>query len=150
MERRKLELSKLDDIIAEVERLQSGGYEKAGNWDLQQICDHLSYFVRGSLEGFADKVPWFVRMFVGKPLLKKLLRGEPVKPGFPIPEELVPKPGGEEGEAIKQLQELQERFKTATVLQPSPFFGKLTKEQGQKMHILHCEHHLSFLVPRVR
>lgn len=146
MQRRKLNLNSLEEIIADVERLQNGGYEKAGNWDLQQVCDHLAYFVRGSLEGYPDKVPWFVRVFVGKRLLKKLLRGEPIQAGFPIPEKLVPKVGGDEGEAVKQFQELLERLKTQTELHPSPFFGTLTKEQWLKLHTLHCNHHLSFLV----
>jgi hypothetical protein len=147
MERRELKLTGLDELMAEVARLHSGGYEKAGNWDLAQVCDHLAYFVRGSLEGFGDKVPWFVRMFVGRRLLKKLLRGEPIRAGYPIPDKMVPKAGGDEGEAATQLQALLERLKTQTEVYPSPFFGTLSKAQWLKLHTLHCNHHLSFLVP---
>ena len=132
MERRELKLTSLDEIMAEVAQLQGGGYEKAGNWDLAQVCDHLAYFVR---------------MFVGKRLVKKLLRGKPIRAGYPIPDKLAPTAGGDEAEAVKQLQELLERLKTQTKVYPSPFFGTLTKAQWLKLHTLHCNHHLSFLVP---
>ncbi len=148
MTRRELNLNSIDEIIAEVGRLQSGGYEKAGNWDLQQICDHLSYYVRGTLEGFSEKAPWLVRMFTGRRRLKKLLRGEPIPAGIPIPEKLIPLAGGDEGKAAAQLQGLLERLKTQTKVYPSPLFGTLTKEQWLKLHTLHCNHHLSFLAPK--
>ncbi|MBN1846085.1 MAG: DUF1569 domain-containing protein [Sedimentisphaerales bacterium] len=147
MTRRQLHLSSLDDIIAELDRLAGGGYEKAGQWDLAQVCDHLAYFVRGSLEGFADKVPWFVRVFVGRRLLHKLLQGEPIPEGIAIPDKLVPPPGGDAAAAVQGLKDLLERLKVQPQLHPSPFFGTLTRDQWLKLHILHANHHLSFLTP---
>ena len=73
MDRRELDFSTYNDVIAELDSLQSTGYQQLGQWTLGQICRHLSYYLRGSLEGFVFKLPWVVRKFVGRPLLKRVL-----------------------------------------------------------------------------
>ena len=58
MARREIAFLELGEICGELDRLYDGGYEKQGNWDLAQICDHCGYFVEGCLEGFGEKFPW--------------------------------------------------------------------------------------------
>ena len=48
-----------------------------------------------------------------------------------------------------RLRAVVERFKGHSgPLHPSPAFGRLTPEQWREVHLWHCEHHLSFLLPR--
>ncbi|MCP4512885.1 MAG: DUF1569 domain-containing protein [Fuerstiella sp.] len=61
---------------------------------------------------------------------------------------MVPKPGGDDTEAVKKLTGLLERLKAQETLHPSPFFGKLTRQQWLQLHLGHCSHHLGFLVPK--
>ena len=80
MPRRQLQFNDLDAVIADLDHLNQAGYDLQGNWDLAQICDHLAYFIRGSLEGYApeDKPPWLIRFLFAKPMLKKIMRRQPV------------------------------------------------------------------------
>ena len=45
MGQRQLTFKDVSEVLAEVDRLHRGGYEKLGQWDLAQVCDHLRYFV---------------------------------------------------------------------------------------------------------
>jgi len=33
-------------------------------------------------------------------------------------------------------------------MQPSPLFGKMTRDQWTDLHLIHASHHLSFLLPK--
>lgn len=41
MPRRTLNLATLDDVAAEIDRLQRDGYSPTGKWNLSQICDRF-------------------------------------------------------------------------------------------------------------
>src|SRR5205823_8984937 len=63
MKRRALDFRTIDEAVAEIDRLQKGGYEKGANWSLGQICNHAAIFVRGSIDGFTGPPPpWFIRI----------------------------------------------------------------------------------------
>ena len=151
MTRRELEFTDLDAVIADVDHLHHAGYDQQGNWDLAQICDHLGYFIRGSLEGYPpeDKPPWLIRVLMAKPLLKKIMRREPFPENIRQPERLLPRPGQDQQTAVEALKTLIQRFQSTD--QPphrSPFFGPLTREQALTLHLVHCAHHLGFLQPK--
>jgi len=44
MDRRQINFCELDEVVADVEHLLSVDYQRAGNWTLGQICDHLAIF----------------------------------------------------------------------------------------------------------
>lgn len=148
MAKRELKFNSLDEVLADIDQLHSRGYEKAGQWDLAQICWHLSVFVRGAVEGFELQAPWIIRVLLGRRMLKKILSGQVMKEGIEIPD--VFRPGEELDEAaeIATFKELIERFKKAEVLHPSGFFGKLTRDQWTQLTLHHCGHHLGFLVAK--
>ena len=55
----------------------------------------------------------------------------------------------DEGEGIERLRQAIERFHCHQgEYQTHMVFGKLTREQWTHQQLWHCEHHLSFLLPK--
>lgn len=147
--RRRLWFDRPDDIVADVEHLLAGGYEPTGNWTLSQVCDHLSIFFRGSLDGFEGRLPWVVRFFLGKPILWIIYARRGMPAGVKAPRVFLPGEPAEDAAAAETLIELARRFRDHDgPLQPSPLFGRLSKKQWDRLHRIHAAHHLSFLVAK--
>lgn len=71
-----------------------------------------------------------------------------MKTGVTTPQNPLPIPEGDEAAAADRLKQLVDRFQSSTgELRPSPFFGALTRQQSNDLHLIHCAHHLSFLLP---
>lgn len=152
-ERRPLKFDRLSDVVADAESLQARGYQKAGQWDLAQVCNHLAEWMRYPIDGFPPApfpvrvVLWTMRKTMGKRMLKGILENG-FKPGGPTAPQSVQQPGGDEKAAISKLRDAVARFESyAGPLHPSPLFGDLDKETATKLQLAHCAHHLSFLVP---
>ena len=154
-ERRTLTFATLREAVADAENLLAVGYEKAGNWDLAQVCGHLSEWLRFPIDGF-PKVPlllrpvlWMVRLTIGKKMRAKVLANG-FQPGTQTMAETVPAAGGSsDAAAVAKLKEIAERFEAhAGPIHPSPLFGSMTKDEARALHLKHCEHHLSFLIPK--
>jgi hypothetical protein len=153
IERRKLSFTSLDEVVPDAENLLAKGYERAGNWDLAQVCSHLADWMRFPIDGF--EVPLFIRPFlwmmkvtVGKAKLRKYL-AEGMPAGKPTMPSTVAVSGGDPAAAIAKLKESVERFKAHTgPIHPSPLFGAMDKDTAMRLQLVHCAHHLSFLVPR--
>ncbi|MBN9121640.1 MAG: DUF1569 domain-containing protein [Planctomycetes bacterium] len=154
VERRKLTFATLDDAVRDAENLVAKGYDKAGNWDLAQVGSHLTEWMRFPLDGF-PKVPlllrpmfWLLRTAVGKKIRAKVL-AEGFSTGGRTMPQTVFSPGGDAPAAVAKLKETAERFRAHTgPVHPSPLFGAMTKDEALQLQLKHCEHHLSFLVPR--
>jgi hypothetical protein len=146
-ERRKLAFQDLDQLVAELQRLCQHGYRPAGQWSLSQICDHLAIFVRGSLSEFKTLLPWPIRFFVGKPLLRKILRNRSMHPGTRVPAVLLPGKPRDDAAAVADLVQLLRQFRDHRgPLRANPLFGELSPEQWTQLHLIHAAHHLSFLL----
>jgi hypothetical protein len=148
MQRRTLRLVDFPAVLAEVERL-AAGYDRAGIWTLAQMCHHLARVIELSLDGFPGRMPWVMRLGARWLVLPRILRHQVFQRRFPAPDYLQPPDGAEDRQGIERLRSVVERFLEHTgPLQPSPIFGALTPEQWREVHLWHCEHHLSFLIPR--
>jgi Protein of unknown function (DUF1569) len=154
-QRRVLQFNDLDEVVRDAENLQAKGYEKVGNWDLAQVCGHLAEWLRFPVEGF-PKAPapiravfWVLRKTVGRKKLLTYIDTRSFPAGKPTMPQTVPLPGGDPREAIGKLKTSVERLKLymGTIV-PSPLFGPMTKEEAVRMQLVHCAHHLSFLVPK--
>jgi hypothetical protein len=149
-----LSFASLDEVVADAENLQAKGYERAGNWDLAQVCSHLAEWMRFPVEGF-PKMPlvlrpvfWLVRATVGKKMRVKIM-AEGFSPGGRTMPQTVAQPGGDPAAAVAKLKDAAERFKAhAGEIHPSPLFGAMTKDEALQLQLRHCAHHLSFLVPK--
>jgi hypothetical protein len=153
--RRELKFDSLDDVVRDAEHLLAVGYDKAGNWSLAQCCGHLANWFRYQTDGFPPAplllrpVFWVIRNTVGKSMARKMLAGGTMKPGMPTIPQSVVQPGGDDAAAVAELRETIRRWRDyAGPLHPSPLFGGNSKDNWLKGHLIHCAHHLSFLIPK--
>ena len=152
-ERRKLAFAALADVVADAEMLLAKGYDRAGNWDLAQVCGHLADWMRFPMDGF-PKLPLLlrpvfaaVRVTIGKKIRNKII-AEGFSAGSRTMPQTVPPPGND-AVAVAKLKETAERFQAFTgPIHPSPLFGAMDKDEALRLQLRHCEHHLGFLVPR--
>ncbi len=153
--RRDLQFATLDDITRDVENLHAAGYEKTGKWDLAQICNHCALWLKYPMDGFPP-LPWFMKpvfWIVKRTVLPKFERQVREEKKMPTGMSTAPMtvfPAGEdEAKAVALLREQVERMKTFEgPWQPSPLRGVLPKDDQVNSALVHCAHHLSFLVPR--
>jgi hypothetical protein len=146
--RRTLTFTTLDDILADLERLEKAKLRTLGNWSSGQVLMHLSVPIEWCLDGAKVRAPWYIRVF-GWFVKNRFLRN-PMPAGFALPEAtaayLVPgETSWEDG--LRILRAAIQRLKTETQRHPSPFLGVLTREQWDQLHCRHAELHLSFLIP---
>lgn len=155
VQRRELTFASFDEVLADAENLLVRGYEKAGNWDLAQVSNHLSEWLRYQLDGYprapllARPLFWMYRNTLGKSVARKMMAGGKIQEGIPTIPQSVSAPGGDDAAAVAKLREMMARWQAHTgPLQASPLFGRLTRDEWIQVQLIHCAHHLSFLVPR--
>ncbi|MBA4065248.1 MAG: hypothetical protein C0501_16355 [Isosphaera sp.] len=153
--RRKLTFATLDEAVADAENLLARGYDRAGNWDLAQCCGHLAEWMRFPMDGFPRQwVPvrvlfWALRNTIGRRTLRKMLATGGMPAGAPTLKQTVPPPGGDAAGAVAELRRTAGRMAAhPDPPKPSPLLGALTRDEWFRVNLLHCAHHLSFLVPR--
>jgi len=154
-QRRPLVFNDLDEIVPDAENLLARGYEKAGNWDLAQVCGHVAEWLRFPVEGF-PKAPapiramlWVMRKTIGRKKFLGYITERTFPAGKPTMPQSVPPPGGDPREAIEKMRRSVNGLKeyTGTIV-PSPLFGAMTKDEAVRMQLVHAAHHLSFLIPK--
>jgi hypothetical protein len=149
MERRTLRLPTYDAVLADAESLLASGYDRAGTWSLGQACHHLAAAMERSLDGFPSRLPWPVRLLARWFVLGRMLRHRVFRRTIAAPPYMQPPAAADDRAGLGRLRAAVERLKGhAGPLQPSPIFGRLSPEQWREVHLWHCEHHLSFLLPR--
>ncbi len=149
MPRRALRFEDLGQVAEEVKRLRRGGYVRAGKWGLAQVCEHLALALEAMMTGFPRPFPWWVR-WLGGPVVRAWVFATGRFPaGLPTPAGVAPAADVDEGAAIHHLLEALERFtRFDGPLAPHPAFGRLSRRQWERLHLIHCAHHLSFLLPQ--
>ncbi len=150
MQRRKLDFHDFDAPVIEVDWLQRGGYQRAGSWDLAQICEHLAIVMEGSLDGFAfPPAPWFWRRVLGPVLVRMTVWTRWIPQGLPAPDpSFLPRGEASVSEARQRFERALERVRNHTgEFVPHPVLGRLKSEHWRQVHLIHAAYHLSFLVP---
>lgn len=150
--RRTLHFAILREAIADAECMLVTEYQREGQWDLAQICDHLAAWMTFPMDGFPRApIPmrmllWGLRNTVGRRELERVLSHKQMTVGAPtFRTTVMPANRGAVG-AIKRLKRIVTKFETYPgPLHPSPLYGQLTHEQWCGLHLIHCAHHLSFL-----
>lgn len=142
----ELALPNFDAVLAKVDRLQRSGYTAKGRWNLGQICDHLSFFIEGTLDGHSYKAPWLLKVLVGRMVLKRILSQKKMKAGVLTPQKPLPDPSIDQAASIARFKHAVKRLNEHTgAMHDSPFFGHLTPEQWRELHLIHANHHLAYL-----
>ena len=134
MKRRAVQFATLDEILDDVRHLHEVGYDRAGNWSLGQICMHLSYGIDMSIE---VRIPrWFQRLYVACFFRLMFLGTIGNALGLRLPTGAPPKGPTDDDVGIARLEKEIARLKASE------------NEPLTRLHLFHCGHHLSFLIPR--
>jgi hypothetical protein len=149
LEPRRLRFDDFDEIPKEADRLLVQGYDKAGDWDLSQVCSHLADALTSSVTtGVKPMVSLPVRWYIKWRYLEKVLRSGRLPRGVKAPEGLRSPQTGDATAAVERLREAVAKFKSHQgKVHPHPYFGRLNREQARQFHLIHCAHHFSFLIP---
>jgi hypothetical protein len=148
--RRSLTFASLDEVMPDVDRLLEG-HTTVGRWSLGQICNHLAGALRGSVKGIRFRAPWLIRQTVGRLARQRVLKSGRMATGVKIPEEFTPRPGLDaraEAEALRSALRLFNEH--SGPMAEHPFFGALSRAEWDRLHCIHCAHHLSFALPEDR
>ena len=142
-----LRFDTVDAMLADADRLRAG-YERAGQWDLGMVLDHLTKSMLAPLAPGQRDVPWPVSA-IGRVLVRGLVRrGRYPRVKFPVLPALRPTPGIDVDAARAAFGAAAERVRDLpgeTVACPP--IGTLATSDFRGLHLVHGAHHLSFLRP---
>jgi hypothetical protein len=149
MQRRSLRFDDFEQVLRDVEHLLGAGYERAGNWNLSQVCHHLAIVIGHSMDGFPKLLPWPIRLIARHFVLRKVLCHQVFRRRVPAAAALLPPDSEDALTSVARLRKSIDRFNAHQgPMAASPAFGPLTPHQWREVHLWHCEHHLSFLLPK--
>ncbi len=154
MERRDIALTNFEEVLAEIDRLHTHGYLTTGNWNLQQILQHLRFTIEGATQEKNLGIPTWLQWIFRKVFLKSILSGHTMRAGFKTAPALMPeksdaKPCSEEEKCeVEKFRSCIETFLSHSGQYcRNAAFGMLTREEWQKLQLNHANLHLSFLIP---
>lgn len=149
-ERRKLSFQNFEEVRSDVELLQHG-YHQTGNWNLSQICDHLRIVMNSSMNEMDIGIPKFVRWFIKQLVLKKILQSKKMATGIKLKKDwnlTPPKLEKDDPKFVHDFLACLAAFQHhPEEYCPHVAFGTLSRTEWQQLQLIHCSHHLSFLVP---
>jgi hypothetical protein len=147
--RPELRFATFDELLADVDRLRSGPYDKAGKWDLGMILDHLARMMNVPFTDGLRSMPWpagAVARFVIHLMVK---RNKYPSIRFHAPRAIRPSPNADVDTAYTSLKEAIDRVKAVTGETITvPPFGVMPTADFIGLQLLHAAHHLSFLKPQ--
>jgi hypothetical protein len=147
--RRKVNYASLDELLAEAERFKSGSVKTLGNWSPGMIYKHLATAFNGSIDGLPDAFPWHIRL-VGRLFKKRLIAGS-MPAGIKLPDRfakaVLPEATPDEV-GLAELRKAVARLKKEPQRAKHPVFGDLTREEWDRVHLMHSNLHMSYLLPQ--
>ena len=132
--RRKTDFTSFDQVLSDIENLSSSSYQKAGNWSLGQVCNHLAGGIDLSLGAPRLVMKSVIFLFFGFMFLGRIGGALGLRLPTTIPQNQPVDDAVGLEEYRKQLQQL------LATNDPSLL----------KFNLWHANHHLSFLVPAAR
>lgn len=148
--KRTLDFHSGDEAIAEIKRLRTGGYTKTKNWNLTQICEHLTATMNGGMDGFGFRLPWILRATIIKWVFNRILRTRKMSSG-PTLDRLKPKTtDGPDDDAIIDncIAAIERAMTFPGPMEDYPFLDNLDVDDWRQFMWMHAGHHLGFLTPR--
>jgi hypothetical protein len=144
--RPELRFDTLDAMLADAERLALG-YERAGQWELGTILDHLTKSLSTPFAPGQKNLPWPVAATLRFFMRAMVRRGRYPAIKFPAPSMLKPSPM-ETAPALAAFREVVERVKGLPdgVIECPPA-GPMRSADFVAVQLLHAAHHLAFLRP---
>ena len=151
MKRRQLDFHSSDEAIQEIQRLREGGYDRAGNWNLTQICQHLTGTMDGTMNGFGFRIPWILRATFSKWAFRYALKTRKLGSGFPTFKSLKPthEDSVDDDTIIDECIQSMERCETYPgPIREHPLLNDVSVEDWRQFMWIHAAHHLGFLIPK--
>src|SRR5579883_2107169 len=137
--RRKVDYKSFEELLADADRLSTAGVKMLGNWTPGMIFQHLAAALNGSIDGLPGKFPWHLRLMVR--LFKKRLLAGQMPAGFKPPADLakavIPEATPVET-GLANLHAAVARLGKESTRTPHPLFGKLTKDEWDRLHLMHA------------
>lgn len=127
-------------------RILAGDHRTLADWTLGQICKHLADSFHGSIDGL-DLGSHRVKRF----LLRRWLLWVTFQYGIPrnytVDDRLTPREPVKIEEGVGLLEQAIARYQNHTgALRAHPLFGSMDRPTWDRVHLVHCAHHLSFVV----
>jgi hypothetical protein len=145
MRRLGLRYATPDEVIADIRRLQQG-YERAGNWSLEQNCWHLNIATRARMKP-APAAPNTPEQDARASMLATVLATGQLPSGIQSPAAAEP-PAQVGSSAIDDLIEALQQLKAhQQPFAPHRLFGNMSDADTRRQILVHCSHHLGHLVP---
>ncbi|MCB9845509.1 MAG: DUF1569 domain-containing protein [Phycisphaeraceae bacterium] len=154
--RRELRFASLDELSAELDRLEAahhaGTLAWTGNWTPGQNFQHLARFMTCSIDGFPPgKPPLLMRTIIRLIAKRPATRGMRPPAGIKLPKQaafFLPDPEVAFEDGLAELRGCLDRVGSGErFVAPSPVFGRLTHTQWTNLHLGHSALHLGFLHP---
>ncbi|TWT52355.1 DUF1569 domain-containing protein [Allorhodopirellula solitaria] len=147
--KRTLDFHTGEEAIAEIERLRRGGYTQLKNWNLTQVCEHLTVTMSGGMDGFGFRLPRILRSTVVKWVFYHILKTRKMS-SVPTLKRLKPtSPDGPDDDAIIDhgIATIRRAIEFPGPIENYPFLDDLDVEDWRQFMWLHAAHHLGFLQP---
>jgi hypothetical protein len=154
MQRRKLTFATTADVRRDLLHLAAGPYQRMGKWSLGQVCEHMRAAIDMSMDGYPIRLGWHLRMLA--PVMRWIFfRVKSMPAGLKGPEVLMPAAAehvdAHDREQVQLLLATLDRYDAfSEELKSSPLFGRLSRSQWDRLHLIHAAHHFSFVVPTDR
>ena len=143
---RKLKFENFDQIIEDINQLRNSEYDQGGNWNLSQVCEHLSNTILLGIEG-GKPAPWFLRRVMFPVLFRVLIFMGSMPSGATAPPEIVPpEREADDPESIDNcLRLLAIARDRQEKLPPNPIVAGMSLSNWKKLQLIHSAHHLAFI-----
>jgi hypothetical protein len=151
MPARDLDFHSADDVVAEITRLRTEGYTQTGQWNLTQICEHLSETTRRGMDGFGKRLPWLFRKTIGPMLFNRVLKTRKFPAGVKTFDGLEPTASPERDDPAMIDACIAMTRRAADFpgpLPPHPLVDNLAVDRWHELLWIHAAHHLGYLVPK--
>lgn len=141
--RRTLRYASFDDIMPDVERLLQG-HTTVGTWSLAQICRHIATVMRRVVD-LPASTPSDPSKWVPEEKKREVLESGLLPEGIPGPPEIMPPDSLDAREEAEGLRQAIAHYKASSgPVIPHRVFGPLTKDEWDRLQLIHAAHHLSF------
>ncbi len=132
-------------VVLEINHLRNG-HDRAGNWTLAQVCDHLDKAIQMRMQP-GSFPPNTAEQESRKEMFATILKTGQLPDGIEATGPMLPPPECGEDSIDACVARIRQFATFAGPIAPHRLFGHLTDEQARKLNLIHCARHLSFLVP---
>jgi hypothetical protein len=144
-----LKFTSVEELHAELDRLQTAGYTRQGQWSLPQACRHLAVTMEGNLEPSPSDFATPEETAMKQKFFDMVMGPQGMPLNLPInnPALIPPEDCGD-----AEIDRLKTAFQTLAKVPHKCIrvgrCGPVPVDELTQLHLAHAAHHLSFLSPQ--